>query len=538
MSVFDKILRRIKLPNIYQDNGDIIAYILELKQSFEKKVENFQPKHKLFDLVQSTLTDISISSALNFIFYKKSKKDKNLWENTFDNKKWYLNESNNSLSDTDAIVCVKQFSKKDKSSGYSVKSDFIAADLPNEDIFLIEVQNSNPDNLVYLKFELENFAKNYLQAKQIYELKEEQKKTEKKYQESEKKVTSANKEKRLKIYELHNLVEASNDIYSILDIKQLINSSLLTIIGQVGFQKAFVLLYNKESKKYNEIHNKGFGKKKFDELKFDLTSPLISYFLKNRTPVYISKLEQNKNLKNFARELKKLGILVVAPMIYSERLQGIIGAGEKLQFQNFTEADFEIFHILVNIISISIGNSHMFQEIKTLSLTDAMTGLHNYRYFEDRLKEELNRAKRHKKNVSLMIMDIDHFKNYNDTLGHQAGDEVLRTIGKVLRETIRDEDIVARYGGEEFCIILPGIEKKGIPILGERVRKKIETEKFFKEEVQPGGQVTISIGTSTFPEDASDYRTLVENADKALYQAKNAGRNQIKVYEENTNGAK
>jgi len=179
----------------------------------------------------------------------------------------------------------------------------------------------------------------------------------------------------------------------------------------------------------------------------------------------------------------------------------------------------------------------MFQEIKTLSLTDAMTGLHNYRYFEDRLKGELNRAKRHNKNVSLMILDIDYFKNYNDTLGHQAGDEVLRSIGKILRETIRDEDIVARYGGEEFCIILPGIEKTGIPILGERVRKKIESEKFFKEEVQPGGQVTISIGTATFPEDAKNYSTIVENADKALYQAKNAGRNQIKVYEDNMNGA-
>jgi len=538
MSVFEKIIRRIKLPRIHQDNGNVIAYITELKQAFEKKMENFQPNYKLFDIVQSTLTDVSGSSSSNYIFYKKSEKDENLWENTIDNKKWYLNESNNSLKDTDSIVCVKQFNKKDESSGHTVKFDLIAANVPNEDVFLIEVENNEADNLVYLKFELENFAKLFLQAKKIYELKEEQKKTEKKYQESEKKVTSANKEKRRKIYELHNLVEASNDIYSILDIKQLINSSLLTIIGQVGFQKAFVLLYDKESKIFNEIRHKGFGKKKFEELKFDLTSPLVPYFLKNRTPVYISKLEQNKKLKNFARKLKKLGILVVAPMIYSERLQGIIGAGEKLQFQNFTEADFEIFHILVNIISISIGNSHMFQEIRTLSLTDAMTGLHNYRYFEDRLKEEINRAKRHKKNVSLMIMDIDHFKNYNDTLGHQAGDEVLRTIGKILRETIRDEDIVARYGGEEFCIILPGIEKKGIPILGERVRKKIESEKFFKEEVQPGGQVTISIGTATFPEDAEKYSDLVENADKALYQAKNAGRNQVKVYDDNMNGEK
>ena len=538
MSAFEKILQKLKGLLSQNDNSEIINYITELKQSFERNLENFQPEQKLIDLVQDVLTDKSISKNSYYSVYKKLDNEDNLWLDKVDNKKWILKASNNVHSAKDELVTINQFNKKDETSDININTDLIVANLPDEEIFLIELQNRAAEFLIYLKSEIKSVTKNYLQAKQIHHLKEKQKINEKKYQESEQKVNSANKEIRRKVYDLHNLVEASNDIYSILDIKQLINSSLLTIIGQVGFQKAFVLLYDKKTKSFNKIHHKGFVKKKFEELQFDLTSPIVSYFLKNRTPLYVSKLEQNKNLKNFARELKKLDILVVAPMIYSERLQGIIGAGEKLQFQNFSAADFEIFHILVNIISISIGNSHMFQEIKTLSLTDAMTGLHNYRYFEDRLKEELNRANRHKKNVSLMILDIDHFKNYNDTLGHQAGDEVLRTIGKILRETIRDEDIVARYGGEEFCIILPGIEKKGIPILGERVRKRIESEKFFKEEVQPGGKVTISIGTATFPEDANNYTTIVENADKALYQAKNAGRNQIKVYDDNSNGEK
>ena len=535
MSTLTNILKKIKWPHVHYNNGEIIAYITDLKQSFEKELGSFNPEFNLQDVVKSVLSNNSIITKREYAIYTKLENDKKIWQNS-NNKKSYILESNNSDFREKASVFINQFSKKEKSSNFNIDTDFVVANVPDEDSFMIELQNENSDDLFYLKSELESFVKQYLQLKELNYLKKEKLNIEKKYLESEKKVISANKEKRRKLYELHNLVEASNDIYSILDFKQLINSSLLTIIGQVGFQKAFVLLYDSKSKVFNQIHNKGFVGANFEKLNFDLTSPIVKYFFKNRTPVYITRLEQNKNLKEFARQLKKLGILVIAPMIYSERLQGIVGAGEKLQFQNFTDADFEIFHILVNIISISIGNSHMFQEIKTLSLTDAMTSLHNYRYFEDRLKEELNRAKRHKKNVSLMILDIDHFKNYNDTLGHQAGDEVLRTIGKILKKTIRDEDIVARYGGEEFCIILPGIEKKGIPILGERVRKKVESEKFFKEEVQPGGQMTISIGTATFPEDAKNFSKLVEKADKALYKAKNAGRNQLKVYEDNMNG--
>jgi diguanylate cyclase (GGDEF)-like protein len=533
MTVLEKIKNIITSSKNHHNDGDLLLYLSKLKQSFDNRIDKFRSSDKLVHVLESILTEISALGPFKLDIYKKLTENDRLWISLIDNKKWILRESNNVLKATDSIVIVKQFKKKEETSENETNADLITLVLPQEETLLIEVQNQNVDSLIYFHFksELENFIQKYLQTEKIHNLKKEKEKSDKKYQESEEHVVSANKAMRRKVYELHNLVEASNDIYSILDFKQLINSALLTIIGQVGFQKAFVLIYDKETKIFNQIYHKGFVTENFDKLEFEISSPIVSYFFKNRTPVYITRLEQNKNLKGFAKLLKKLGIFVVAPLIYSERLQGIIGAGEKLQFQKFSEADFEIFHILVNIISISIGNSYLFQEMKTLSLTDAMTNLHNYRYFEDRLKEEINRGNRHNKKVSLMILDIDHFKNYNDTLGHQAGDEVLRSIGKILKQTIRDEDIVARYGGEEFCIILPGIEKSGIPILGERVRKRVESEKFFKEKVQPGGKVTISIGTATFPDDAKNFNDLVEKADKALYQAKNSGRNQTKLFE-------
>jgi diguanylate cyclase (GGDEF)-like protein len=289
-------------------------------------------------------------------------------------------------------------------------------------------------------------------------------------------------------------------------------------------------MYEPGTHLFSRNFQKGFKEREIESLKFKIESPIAKYFLKRETPLFIDDLEKEYVLSNYAKKLKKTGLSLIAPIINQGRLQGIIGIGEKLYGHSFTQTDYELFHVLINIISISIENALHYEEVKNLSLTDAMTNLHNYRYFSIRLKEELNRARRNKANVSLLIIDIDHFKNYNDTLGHQAGDEALRSLGKVLKLAVRDEDIVSRYGGEEFCIILPGISRSSMEILGERLRQRIEEYQFYKEQVQPIGKLTISLGGATFPDDARNPDELIQRADQALYEAKNMGRNQIRLY--------
>jgi diguanylate cyclase (GGDEF)-like protein len=339
-----------------------------------------------------------------------------------------------------------------------------------------------------------------------------------------------------KVYDLHNLVEASNEIYSILDFKQLINSALLTIIGQIGIQSAFALMYDSNNHAYDRCFQKGYKEKEIKNLTFNIESQIAKFFLSHDSPLFLKDIAKEEGFSRYITKLKKLNVSIVAPIIHAERLQGIIAIGEKLYGRNFSQTDFELFHVLVNIISISIGNALNYEEVKNLSLTDGMTGLHNYRYFAIRLKEELNRARRNKTRVSLLILDIDHFKNYNDTLGHQAGDEALRALGKVLKNTVRDEDVVSRYGGEEFCIILPGSSKESMRKLGERVRRMIEDFNFYKERVQPTGKLTVSLGGSTFPDDTEDLEILVQRADEALYHAKNLGRNQLRLYQKLVKG--
>ncbi|MDW7681568.1 MAG: diguanylate cyclase [bacterium] len=166
-------------------------------------------------------------------------------------------------------------------------------------------------------------------------------------------------------------------------------------------------------------------------------------------------------------------------------------------------------------------------ELKKLAVTDGLTGAYNYRFFKEQLQKEITRAQRHKSHVSIVMIDIDYFKNYNDTHGHPAGDEVLKTISALLKKNIRNLDVAARYGGEEFVLILIESDKNAASIVARKIKDLVEKFKFKAEETQPNGKITVSIGVSTYPDDAQSFGQLVELADERLYKAKNAGRNRV-----------
>jgi len=163
-----------------------------------------------------------------------------------------------------------------------------------------------------------------------------------------------------------------------------------------------------------------------------------------------------------------------------------------------------------------IEESHA--NLRVAAVTDELTGLQNRRGFENRLTEEVSRAKRAQLPLSLMVIDIDHFKGFNDTFGHHAGDQALMMMGDLLREAVRDYDVAARYGGEEFVVILPNTGAPGAVVLAERIRR------IAQKAVWPRRQVTISVGTSTLDPDMADGDHLFKAADNALYEAKKAGR--------------
>ncbi|MBI3754922.1 MAG: diguanylate cyclase, partial [Deltaproteobacteria bacterium] len=193
----------------------------------------------------------------------------------------------------------------------------------------------------------------------------------------------------------------------------------------------------------------------------------------------------------------------------------------------FERADLELLKAVSEHVAVALENARLYQETKMMAITDGLTGLYNHRYFVGRLNEEIKRAERYDRPVSLIIMDIDYFKHYNDTHGHLAGDEILRMVADMIEKTIRNSDIAARYGGEEFVVICPEIDKAQAIQMAERIRKGMEDYPFPNKETQPNGNLTVSLGVAAFKADAKDADGLIKKADDALYKTKETGRNRV-----------
>jgi diguanylate cyclase (GGDEF)-like protein len=165
------------------------------------------------------------------------------------------------------------------------------------------------------------------------------------------------------------------------------------------------------------------------------------------------------------------------------------------------------------------------KELHELSITDSLTGLYNRKHLMETLENEVARSKRHKHDFSVLVIDIDHFKEYNDTYGHLAGDEVLSRLATVFKESVRSCDYVARYGGEEFILVLPEIGPEDGVKAAERIRKKVAKESFAGDGETI--QVTVSVGVASYPKDGDDSQSIIRHADTALYKSKESGRNRV-----------
>ena len=167
------------------------------------------------------------------------------------------------------------------------------------------------------------------------------------------------------------------------------------------------------------------------------------------------------------------------------------------------------------------------KNLAELAVTDSLTGLYNRRHFEEILRDEVARIRRYGGHCALAMLDLDFFKNYNDTLGHLAGDDLLRDLAQMMRKHIRVTDILARYGGEEFSLIMVNTPKSEAIAAMERLRGLVEAYPFRAGNIQPTGRLTVSVGIAGCPEDSTDFEELVRRADAALYTAKRRGRNQV-----------
>lgn len=230
-------------------------------------------------------------------------------------------------------------------------------------------------------------------------------------------------------------------------------------------------------------------------------------------------------------------ILLTALRGNEERIQGIEAGADDFISKPFNRVELQTrIKSLLRIKRLHEALQQKVEELektktklRKLAVTDGLTGLYNYRAFRTQLHLEASRSRRFQLPFSLLMMDIDHFKAYNDLYGHPNGDLVLKKFALLLQKNIREVDVAARYGGEEFMLILPGTNKKAGGIVAEKIRKMVERTPMPMEDKNRTGTITVSVGVAAFPQDTQNEEGLIQLVDKAMYNAKKSGRNRTVI---------
>jgi diguanylate cyclase (GGDEF)-like protein len=193
----------------------------------------------------------------------------------------------------------------------------------------------------------------------------------------------------------------------------------------------------------------------------------------------------------------------------------------------FLDQDEKIFSILAGSAALAVENALLHQKTQELTIVDDLTSLYNFRYFSRKLGTEVTRAKRYRQPLSIIMIDIDWFKRCNDTYGHLFGNRVLQDLAQRIKDSIREVDVPCRYGGEEFAVILPQTKKADAQMIGERIRRRVESGEMLSADKSSPVKITVSLGVATYPENGKTPKELISRVDQALYLAKGRGKNLV-----------
>jgi diguanylate cyclase (GGDEF)-like protein len=257
----------------------------------------------------------------------------------------------------------------------------------------------------------------------------------------------------------------------------------------------------------------------------DKNENLLALAVLEGMPLHLTK-ETMQNYRNSPIiQALKSDELVLIPLKAKDKVNGIIAADNFITQKPITKDDLRMLIMLSNQAGLAIENSQLYEKTVMRAHMDSLTELWNHGYFQYILQAELEKAAAIRSSLTLIMLDIDDFKIYNDSLGHQSGDKILKELAMLLKNQSRKMDYVCRYGGEEFTIILPQTERKEAFLIAERLRQDIEKHSFSHEDILLQKKLTVSLGLATFPEDGHLPSELISSSDKNLYQAKHRGKN-------------
>ncbi len=325
------------------------------------------------------------------------------------------------------------------------------------------------------------------------------------------------------------LLGFSSKIGNVLDLDEVANEMLPTISKALRLTQAKLLFQETDSGDFTtHFAYPPLKEGTSDELRFSPDHPVVAWLAKEGGALNLEQLASIPQLKGLwtaeKEQLAASGLGLLCPIKSRNKLIGFLALGKKQAGTLYYPEDIDLVTSMANQASIVIENAQLYTQATIRANTDGLTGLYNHRHFHERVEQEIARGSRFGTIFSLIMLDIDLFKTYNDTYGHLAGDQILRKMGEYIKGSIRSLDLPFRYGGEEFTVILPETRLDEAYNVAERIRKTIETR--MTSRIVP---ITVSLGIASFPADGATKEEIVAGADSALYRAKETGRNRTSL---------
>jgi diguanylate cyclase (GGDEF)-like protein len=331
-----------------------------------------------------------------------------------------------------------------------------------------------------------------------------------------------------RMHELQLLFDLVRTSASTLNLNEVLSSIASVVPTQLGVPHFSIMLMgaNDQLEVVHSFPSTASG------MQFKIGEGICGTAAATKRSVYVPDLETSKEfVVRGVSSGQGRGSLFSVPMVIGQQVVGVINL-ERPEKAAFGAQDIDFFTAVANHAAIAVHNARLHEQTVALSVTDPLTGVPNRRFLYQQLESELSRAQRYETPMSLLMIDIDHFKHLNDVAGHSAGDEGLRKVTNVLKSNLRKVDTLARYGGEEFVVLLPQVGAEQAFEVAEKLRAAVEANVNVLGPEDDPLRVTISLGVATAPKDGVDQTPFIDAADAALYASKRNGRNRVTTYVE------
>ena len=326
---------------------------------------------------------------------------------------------------------------------------------------------------------------------------------------------------------LRDLIEVAKTVVSTLDLDTLLQAIMVSAMHYSETPAGSVALYDSKKRELTLHTHRGLSTEFINIERWSVTAGGLTEQILNSGEIFIvGDTMKSDFFHNPVVINEGIRSLICLPLVFQDDIVGILYLDDFVP-RDFDRGRLELLSILGSFAALAIHNARLHNKTKLMAITDFLTGLYNHRYFQQILTQELGRARRYQKMISLIILDIDNFKSFNDRYGHAVGDKVLIAMGEIISRSLRTVDFAFRYGGEEFVLLLPETSLENAVLTAERLRVRIAAEAMNSVPESEGNSITVSAGVACYPEDGTSRENLFSLMDSYLYKAKSMGKNRV-----------